>query len=106
VFVIIVIIVINILQSKAPHVLPRALQNWEWAPIWLRSLEPYDRIIQKLIHFVRQNLCCFSKVGEHSAENNEIHEKPEHSAQNGSSKTPSYPDHGQAQVNGFMNNAC
>ncbi|CAB4014614.1 sodium-dependent phosphate transport 2B-like [Paramuricea clavata] len=98
VLVIITIIVINILQSKAPHVLPTVLQNWEWAPVWLRSLEPYDRIVKKVIYFVRQNLCCFKKSGEQSPETNETHEKPEHS-QNGSSKPPSYPDHGQAQVN-------
>jgi len=44
---IIFIIVVNILQSKRPGVLPHKLQSWEWIPIWLRSLEPYDKIIGK-----------------------------------------------------------
>jgi hypothetical protein len=73
VFCIIVIAIINILQTKAPHRLPTFLQSWEWAPIWLRSLEPYDRIIQKLISFVRQHFCCFKK--EEDAD--EAEEKPE-----------------------------
>jgi len=44
---IIFIIVVNILQSKRRGVLPHKLQSWEWIPIWLRSLEPYDKIIGK-----------------------------------------------------------
>ena len=45
---IIFIIVVNILQSKRPGVLPHKLQSWDWAPVWLRSLEPYDKIIVKV----------------------------------------------------------
>ena len=42
------IIIVNILQRKAPHVLPEALQDWKWLPKWTRSLEPYDRVFKKL----------------------------------------------------------
>ena len=55
---IISIILINILQSKAPHVLPAVLRSWDWAPKWLRSLEPYDRVIKKIMHFINSKLCC------------------------------------------------
>ena len=42
------IIIVNILQRKAPDVLPEALQDWKWLPKWTRSLEPYDRVFKKL----------------------------------------------------------
>ncbi|CAH3154355.1 unnamed protein product, partial [Porites lobata] len=47
------IIIVNILQRKAPEVLPEALQDWKWLPKWTRSLEPYDRVFKKLA-----GLCC------------------------------------------------
>lgn len=43
----IVIIIINIMQSKAPHSLPEVLRTWNWAPTPLRSLEPYDKVVSK-----------------------------------------------------------
>ncbi len=40
--------VVNMMQSKAPRALPVFLRTWNWAPIWIRSLEPYDRLVIKL----------------------------------------------------------
>lgn len=45
--------IVNVLQKRKPYLLPQALQTWEWAPIWLRSLEPYDKIFSAI--------CCYSK---------------------------------------------
>lgn len=42
--------IINVLQSRKPKVLPQKLRSWDWAPIWLRSLEPYDKLFTR---------CCF-----------------------------------------------
>ena len=39
------IIGINVLQSKRPNFLPAKLRSWDWLPLPLHSLEPYDRII-------------------------------------------------------------
>ncbi|XP_041352274.1 sodium-dependent phosphate transport protein 2B-like isoform X2 [Gigantopelta aegis] len=44
-----VIIVIKVLQSKKPSVLPRKLRDWKFLPKFMRSLEPLDRVIQKLL---------------------------------------------------------
>ena len=41
----IVLVVINIIQRKRPHWLPLKLQNWDWLPEPLHSLEPYDRLV-------------------------------------------------------------
>ncbi|XP_057297475.1 sodium-dependent phosphate transport protein 2B-like isoform X2 [Hydractinia symbiolongicarpus] len=42
------IVIINIIQAKKKSLLPKPLQTWEWAPLMLRSLEPYDRGISKI----------------------------------------------------------
>jgi len=41
---IVVIIIINMLQTEHPNCLPTPLRNWDWLPLPLRSLEPYDRV--------------------------------------------------------------
>ena len=50
------IILINILQSKHPKVLPERLRNWHFLPKWLRSLEPYDHIVLKILS--KMCRCC------------------------------------------------
>ncbi|KAB7499366.1 Sodium-dependent phosphate transport protein 2B [Armadillidium nasatum] len=39
-----VVILINILQNHCSKVLPQVLKNWDFLPLPLRSLEPYDRV--------------------------------------------------------------
>jgi len=39
--------VVNYLQAKRPEALPEKLRTWEWLPIWMRSLEPLDRVLCK-----------------------------------------------------------
>ena len=56
------IIIVNILQRKAPDVLPEALQDWKWLPKWTRSLEPYDRVFKKLSGLKRY--CCCGRNWE------------------------------------------
>ena len=56
------IIIVNILQRKAPKVLPKALQDWKWLPKWTRSLEPYDRVFKKLSGLKRY--CCCGRNWE------------------------------------------
>ena len=47
------VLIINILQRKAPGHLPEVLQNWEWLPKWTRSLEPHDRMLSKVSELKR-----------------------------------------------------
>ena len=45
------IIVVNVLQNNKPSWLPKILQTWLFLPLFLRSLEPYNRVVTKM-------LCC------------------------------------------------
>ncbi|KAL8585321.1 hypothetical protein ACOMHN_053779 [Nucella lapillus] len=52
VLTLVVVAVINLLQTKKTHVLPARLRSWETlgVPEPLRSLAPYDRIVSRLIN--------------------------------------------------------
>ncbi|XP_064118398.1 sodium-dependent phosphate transport protein 2C-like [Macrobrachium nipponense] len=48
---ILLIVFVNVAQSKFPRYLPTRLQTWHWLPLCLRSLEPMDECITRL-------MCC------------------------------------------------
>ncbi|KAM5192519.1 sodium-dependent phosphate transport protein 2B isoform 1-T1 [Mantella aurantiaca] len=76
VFVIIVIIIINILQSKCPRVLPNFLKTWDFLPLWMHSLEPWDSWITQATLFCGRRCCCCCKCKCckccHSSEDEEL----------------------------------
>lgn len=43
VLLLLIIVLINVLQDKRPKYLPKFLRNWDFLPLWMRSLEPLDR---------------------------------------------------------------
>jgi len=45
------------LQTSAPSVLPAVLKNWNFLPLWLHSLDPWDRMVMTAIG------CCCRKKG-------------------------------------------
>jgi sodium-dependent phosphate cotransporter len=47
--VLVTVILVNILQVKTPQCLPRKLRNWNFLPLWLHSLEPYDKVVGKFL---------------------------------------------------------
>lgn len=42
---VLLIILVNVLQRHRPSWLPCCLQSWAWLPLWLHSLEPWDRLV-------------------------------------------------------------
>jgi sodium-dependent phosphate cotransporter len=36
-------VLINVLQNVVPQHLPEKLKNWNFLPLWMRSLDPIDR---------------------------------------------------------------
>jgi len=51
-------VTITNLQTKAPRYLPRILKDWNFLPIWLHSLDPWDRMVVAALG------CCCKKKGE------------------------------------------
>lgn len=47
-FIIIIIVIINIIQSKRPNALPKKLRTWEFLPAPLHSFKPYDYVFVKM----------------------------------------------------------
>lgn len=52
-------IAVNVLQKQRPKMLPDILKNWDFLPIYLHSLEPYDTIISRL--FLCSSCCDSSR---------------------------------------------
>ncbi|XP_058441862.1 sodium-dependent phosphate transport protein 2C isoform X1 [Marmota monax] len=42
---VLLVILVNVLQQRHPSWLPRCLRSWAWLPLWLHSLEPWDRLM-------------------------------------------------------------
>lgn len=44
----VLVLLIKMLQKRAPNTLPTVLLDWKWLPLPLRSLKPYDDLFSKL----------------------------------------------------------
>ncbi len=49
------VIIVNIIQMKKRHILPKVLQNWDFLPLWMHSLQPLDNVIMKVFGACK---CC------------------------------------------------
>jgi len=49
-------VTITNLQTKAPRMLPSELRNWDFLPMWLHSLDPWDRLVISAL-----SCCCRKK---------------------------------------------
>ncbi|MBN3274054.1 NPT2B protein, partial [Polyodon spathula] len=58
VVLILAVIIINIMQSKRPQYLPRVLKNWDFLPLWMHSMKPWDRKVTSVTSFCRGHCCC------------------------------------------------
>uniref|UniRef100_A0A3B3XH86 Sodium-dependent phosphate transport protein 2A n=1 Tax=Poecilia mexicana TaxID=48701 RepID=A0A3B3XH86_9TELE len=54
IILIISVATINFLQSRRPEFLPPKLQNWNFLPVWLTSLQPMDDLITWVTLWCRQ----------------------------------------------------
>ncbi|CAL4120716.1 unnamed protein product, partial [Meganyctiphanes norvegica] len=46
--ILLLVVLINVTQSKKPSILPSFLQNWDFLPEPLHSLKPLDRLFTKM----------------------------------------------------------
>ncbi|XP_076607129.1 sodium-dependent phosphate transport protein 2A-like [Chaetodon auriga] len=52
--VVISVATVNMLQAHRPDCLPLKLQNWDYLPVWMTSLQPLDDIVTKVTLLCRQ----------------------------------------------------
>jgi hypothetical protein len=58
------IIIINVIQRRKPHWLPIKLRTWSFLPLWMHSLEPADRLVQKATSYLSKFCCCCRRHGD------------------------------------------
>nr|XP_056711626.1 sodium-dependent phosphate transport protein 2B [Euleptes europaea] len=72
----VVVIVINVLQAKWPHLLPQKLRNWDFLPRWMHSLQPCDNVITSMTSACGRYCCCCCKCCQGKNADQEAKEKP------------------------------
>ncbi|XP_035997400.1 solute carrier family 34 member 2b [Fundulus heteroclitus] len=58
---IIIVIIINVMQSRCPRFLPKSLHNWDFLPKPLHSMEPWDKMVTFSMLFCGRHCCCCCK---------------------------------------------
>ncbi|XP_049742355.1 sodium-dependent phosphate transport protein 2B-like [Elephas maximus indicus] len=58
ILLLILVVFIRLLQSHCPRVLPHKLQNWNFLPLWMHSLKPWDHLISLLTRCCQRHCCC------------------------------------------------
>ncbi|XP_062407301.1 solute carrier family 34 member 2a [Sardina pilchardus] len=56
--------VVNVLQNRRPQWLPSGLRSWDFLPLWMHSLEPWDRVVSCM----QSRCCCCCKCCQASDE--------------------------------------
>ncbi|XP_033625305.1 sodium-dependent phosphate transport protein 2A-like [Asterias rubens] len=69
------VVVVNILQAKKPHLLPKKLRNWDFLPLFMHSLAPLDSVITKVMHAFGRCCPCIKKdnTGEEDGKDLPLH---------------------------------
>ncbi|XP_014347963.1 solute carrier family 34 member 2b [Latimeria chalumnae] len=55
--VILFIIIVNIMQSKCSRFLPQVLRTWDFLPLWMHSLHPWDKVITSMMGYCGSHCC-------------------------------------------------
>ncbi|KAM7398319.1 hypothetical protein PAMA_006298 [Pampus argenteus] len=63
VMLIIFVAIVNMLQVRRPNCLPIRLQDWDFLPAWMTSLQPLDNLITRVTLWCRQGRGCKGNDG-------------------------------------------
>jgi solute carrier family 34 (sodium-dependent phosphate cotransporter) len=66
------VVIVNIIQSKRPNWLPEFLRSWDFLPLPLHSLEPYDRVITVCFRSSLYRKCCKCKSCGQESDTSEV----------------------------------
>ena len=67
---IILVIVVNVMQSRCPRFLPKVLRSWDFLPRPLHSLAPWDAVVTSTFSFCSRRCCCCCKCSNCCQRNN------------------------------------
>ncbi|XP_075857262.1 sodium-dependent phosphate transport protein 2B-like isoform X3 [Microcebus murinus] len=62
ILVLLLVLGLGLLQSRCPRVLPKSLQNWNFLPLWMHSLKPWDNLISSATSLCQRRCCCCCRV--------------------------------------------
>ncbi|XP_075901508.1 sodium-dependent phosphate transport protein 2B-like [Nelusetta ayraudi] len=68
VVLLIVVIIINVMQSRWPDRLPKVLRSWDFLPRPLHSMAPWDAVVTSCLTGCSKHCCCCCKCKSCSAE--------------------------------------
>ncbi|CAG5862189.1 unnamed protein product [Menidia menidia] len=54
----VLIVVINVMQSRSPRFLPKVLRDWKFLPRPLRSMAPWDKAVTSMLGVCGSRCCC------------------------------------------------
>ncbi|KAJ8337662.1 hypothetical protein SKAU_G00366280 [Synaphobranchus kaupii] len=70
------IIIVNNVQSRWPQRLPAILRTWDFLPLWMHSLAPWDRVVTAAMSFCGRRCCCCCKCCKGVGSGDEGDKKP------------------------------
>ncbi|XP_051821871.1 sodium-dependent phosphate transport protein 2B-like [Antechinus flavipes] len=53
-----VVLFINLLQARCPRILPNKLRTWDFLPLYMHSLQPWDKAVSLMISFCQLRGWC------------------------------------------------
>ncbi|XP_041647432.1 solute carrier family 34 member 2b [Cheilinus undulatus] len=68
-------IIINVMQSRCPHSLPKVLRSWDFLPRPLHSMEPWDAMVTSTFGFCGRHCCCCCRCSKCCRQQEEEEEK-------------------------------
>ncbi|XP_051821865.1 sodium-dependent phosphate transport protein 2B-like [Antechinus flavipes] len=51
-------LIMRVIQAHCPQILPKKLQTWDFLPLWMRSLKPWDGLVSLITGNCCQLPCC------------------------------------------------
>ncbi|KAM6220864.1 LOW QUALITY PROTEIN: sodium-dependent phosphate transport protein 2B [Rhynchocyon petersi] len=62
ILVLLLVVVLRLLQARCPRVLPSKLKSWNFLPLWMHSLKPWDNLVSLFTGFCQRRCCCCCRV--------------------------------------------
>ncbi|XP_075901754.1 sodium-dependent phosphate transport protein 2B-like [Nelusetta ayraudi] len=76
VVLLIVVIIINVMQSRWPDRLPKVLRSWDFLPRPLHSMAPWDAVVTSCLTGCSKHCCCCCRGEQMETKNIELYDNP------------------------------